>query len=155
MTSIIISHKLNEISMSRIKLHYTRRSTIETLVKVWMISEAKARIIKGMVVAICLIVSKADAEDWRGAYGGSDWTVYHPVYEGRKVVDGVNFNVRRGEVVGISGLMGAGRTELAMSIFGRSYGTHITGTLKINGKEVHLKNVKEAIDAKLAYHRRS
>lgn len=60
-------------------------------------------------------------------------------------------NVRRGEVVGISGLMGAGRTELAMSIFGKSYGTNISGQLFINGKEVHLRNVKEAINNKLAY----
>ena len=60
-------------------------------------------------------------------------------------------NVRKGEVVGISGLMGAGRTELAMSVFGKSYGTNISGTLVINGEEVHLKNVRDAIDHKLAY----
>jgi putative multiple sugar transport system ATP-binding protein len=63
----------------------------------------------------------------------------------------VNFNVRKGEVVGISGLMGAGRTELAMSIFGKSYGSNISGTLKINGKEVKLNNIRQAIDSKLAY----
>ena len=60
-------------------------------------------------------------------------------------------NVKKGEVVGIYGLMGAGRTELAMSIFGKSYGTGISGTLLLNGKEVSLKNPREAIDAKLAY----
>ena len=113
---------------------------------------SEARIIKGMVGR-----DMSDRFPSRTPQIGEvrmevrDWTVYHPIYEGRKVVDGVNFNVHSGEVVGISGLMGAGRTELAMSIFGRSYGAHITGTLKINGKEVHLKNVKEAIDAKLAY----
>ena len=81
----------------------------------------------------------------------TDWTVYHPVYAERKVVDNVSMNVRKGEVVGIYGLMGAGRTELAMSIFGKSYGTGITGSLKLGGKEVTLKNPREAIDAKLAY----
>ena len=80
-----------------------------------------------------------------------DWNVYHPLYSDRKVVNNVSMNVRKGEVVGISGLMGAGRTELAMSIFGRSYGENITGTLKINGKEVKLKTVQDAIKHKLAY----
>ena len=71
-----------------------------------------------------------------------DWTVYHPLYTERKVVDNVSINVRKGEVVGIAGLMGAGRTELAMSLFGKSYGTKISGSLKLNGEEVHLKNVR-------------
>ena len=79
------------------------------------------------------------------------WTVHHPMTSAKKVVDDVSFYVRRGEVVGISGLMGAGRTELAMSLFGHSYGTGISGTIKMNGKEVHLKNVRQAIDHKLAY----
>ena len=48
-----------------------------------------------------------------------NWNVYHPLYSERKVVDNVSFKVHKGEVVGISGLMGAGRTELAMSIFGK------------------------------------
>ena len=51
----------------------------------------------------------------------------------------------------LAGLMGAGRTELAMSIFGRSYGQKISGTIKINGREVHIKDVKDAINNKLAY----
>lgn len=80
-----------------------------------------------------------------------DWTVHHPLYTERKVVDDVSLYVRKGEVVGISGLMGAGRTELAMSVFGKSYGTNISGKLIINGKEVHLKNVRDAIDHKIAY----
>ena len=80
-----------------------------------------------------------------------NWTVYHPLYSERKVVDNVSFKIHKGEVVGISGLMGAGRTELAMSIFGKSYGTKISGQVFINGKEVKLDTVQEAIDNKLAY----
>lgn len=64
------------------------------------------------------------------------WSVQHALYSDRTVVDDVSFHLKRGEVVGIAGLMGAGRTELAMSIFGRSYGSDIRGTLKIHGKEV-------------------
>ena len=63
----------------------------------------------------------------------------------------VSFHVKAGEVVGFAGLMGAGRTELAMSLFGRSYGQKISGQVKINGKEVHLKDVRDAINNKLAY----
>ena len=81
----------------------------------------------------------------------SNWSVYHPLYPERKVVDNVNLNVRKGEVVGIYGLMGAGRTELAMSVFGQAYGTGITGTLKLDGQEVHLKTIKDAIKHKIAY----
>jgi putative multiple sugar transport system ATP-binding protein len=47
--------------------------------------------------------------------------------------------------------MGAGRTELAMSVFGRSYGNYISGTIIKDGKEVKLRNVEDAIDAGLAY----
>ena len=79
------------------------------------------------------------------------WTVHHPLYSERKVVDDVNIIVKKGEVVGISGLMGAGRTELAMSLFGKSYGSNISGELYINGKIVHLNTVQEAIKNHLAY----
>lgn len=152
MTSIIISHKLNEISYVADKITVIRDgSTIETLTK-GVDDFSEARIIKGMVGRdLSDRFPKRTPHIGEIAMEVKDWTVYHPIYEGRKVVDNVNFNVRKGEVVGISGLMGAGRTELAMSIFGRSYGSHITGTLTIGGKEVHLKTVKEAINAKLAY----
>ena len=79
------------------------------------------------------------------------WNVYHPIYTEKKVIDDVSFTVRKGEVVGFSGLMGAGRTELAMSIFGRSYGSEISGTVEIHGKEVKLHSPRQAIDAGLAY----
>jgi ribose transport system ATP-binding protein len=68
-----------------------------------------------------------------------------------KMVQDVSFELRKGEILGFSGLMGAGRTELAMSIFGKSYGTKISGQIFMNGKEVKLNTVQEAIDNKLAY----
>ncbi len=153
MTMIIITHKLNEVVYVADKITVVRDgATIETLDK-HTTEIDEARIIKGMVgreitdrfpkrenVAIGDINMEVD-----------NWTVYHPVYTERKVVDNVSLNVRKGEVVGIYGLMGAGRTELAMSIFGRSYGYDIQGTLKVGGKEVTLKNPREAINAKIAY----
>ena len=80
-----------------------------------------------------------------------NWTVHHPLYPERVVDDNISFHIRKGEVVGFSGLQGAGRTELAMSIFGRSYGTGITGELYIGGQKVDLRSPQEAIRRGLAY----
>lgn len=153
LTSIIISHKLKEITYVADKITVIRDgSTIETLnKKTDPISED--RIIKGMV-------GREIADQFPKRHGVKigdismevkNWNVYHPLYSERKVVDNASLHVRKGEVVGISGLMGAGRTELAMSIFGKSYGCKISGSLKINGEEVALNSVKDAINKKLAY----
>ena len=153
MTCIIISHKLNEVSYVADKITVIRDgSTIETLTK-GVDDFSEDRIIRGMV-------GREIADRFPKRHGVKigdvnmevkNWTVYHPLYSERKVVDNVSIKVRKGEVVGISGLMGAGRTELAMSIFGKSYGTNISGTLLLDGKEVNLKNVRDAIEHKLAY----
>ena len=153
MTCIIISHKLNEVSYVADKITVIRDgSTIETMTK-GVDDFSEDRIIKGMVGR-----EIADRFPKRHGVKISDvsmevknWTVYHPIYTERKVVDNVSIKVHKGEVVGISGLMGAGRTELAKSIFGRSYGSNISGTLLLNGKEVHLKSSRDAIAHKLAY----
>lgn len=152
LTSIMISHKLNEIAYVADKITILRDgATIETLVKGEDNIE-ESRIVKGMVGReITDRYPKRESHVGEVTMEVSNWTVYHPLYSERKVCDNVNFNVRKGEVVGISGLMGSGRTELAMSIFGKSYGSNISGTLKINGKEVKLNNVRQAINAKLAY----
>jgi putative multiple sugar transport system ATP-binding protein len=67
------------------------------------------------------------------------------------VCKGSSFQVRRGEIVGFAGLMGAGRTELAMSLFGRSYGTWLSGRVFKDGREIQLKTVSDAIGHGLAY----
>ena len=153
LTCIIITHKLNEVSYVADKITVIRDgSTIETLVK-GVDDFSEDRIIKGMV-------GREIADRFPKRHGVKigevnmevkNWNVYHPLYSERKVVDNVSLTVHKGEVVGISGLMGAGRTELAMSIFGKSYGTNISGQLFLNGKEVHLKNSRDAIEHKLAY----
>ena len=153
LTSIIISHKLNEVSYVADKITVVRDgATIETLDKSKEeISED--RIIKGMVGREITdrFPKRHDVTIGDVNLEVRNWSVYHPLYPEKKVVDNVSFTVRKGEVVGIYGLMGAGRTELAMSIFGKSYGTGITGTMLLNGREVNLKNAKEAIKNKLAY----
>ncbi|MCR4924343.1 MAG: sugar ABC transporter ATP-binding protein [Lachnospiraceae bacterium] len=153
LTSIIISHKLNEISYVADKITVIRDgSTIETLTK-GVDDFSEPRIIKGMVGR-----ELSDRFPKREHHVGDEvmmevknWNVYHPLYNERKIVNNVSINVKKGEVLGISGLMGAGRTELAMSIFGKSYGENISGQLFINGQEVHLNTVSEAIKHKLAY----
>ena len=80
-----------------------------------------------------------------------DWTVWHPEHADRKVIKGANLTVRAGEVVGIAGLMGAGRTELAMSIFGRSYGRNISGAIRLKGRPADVSTVSRAIDAGISY----
>ena len=152
LTSIIISHKLNEVSYVADKITVIRDgSTIETLTK-GVDDFSESRIIKGMVGR-----ELSDRFPKREPHIGEvmmevkNWNVYHPLQKERKVVDNVNINVKKGEVLGISGLMGAGRTELAMSVFGKSYGENISGQITINGKEVQLNTVQSAIKHGLAY----
>lgn len=153
MTMIIISHKLNEVVYVADKITVVRDgSTVETM-DCHEMKIDEDRIIRGMVGRE---LTNRFPKRENVAIGDvnmevKNWTVYHPLYTERKVVDNVSLTVRAGEVVGIYGLMGAGRTELAMSIFGRSYGFGITGTMSIHGKEVQLKTPREAIEAKLAY----
>ena len=151
-TSIIISHKLNEIAYVADKITIIRDgSTIETLDKrTDEISEP--RIIKGMVGRdLTNRFPPREPKVGEVSMEVRNWTVYHPLYTERKVVDDVSITLRKGEVVGIAGLIGAGRTELCMSVFGRAYGAKISGQLLINGKEVQLNSVSEAIHAGLAY----
>ena len=153
MTMIIITHKLNEVVYVADKITVVRDgSTVETL-DCATDDVNEERIIKGMVGREITdrFPKRHDVKIGDINMEVKDWTVHHPLYTERVVVDHVNFNVKKGEVVGIYGLMGAGRTELAMSMFGKSYGTDISGTMMLNGKEVNLKNPREAIDAKLAY----
>ena len=151
-TSIIISHKLNEIAYVADKITIIRDgSTIETLDKnAGEISEP--RIIKGMVGRdLTNRFPPRQPNVGEVSMEVRNWTVYHPLYTERKVVDDVSITLRKGEVVGIAGLIGAGRTELCKSVFGRAYGTKISGQLRIDGKEVYLNSVSEAIQAGLAY----
>jgi putative multiple sugar transport system ATP-binding protein len=152
LTSIIISHKLNEISYVADKITVIRDgATIETLNKETDdISEA--RIIKGMVGReISDRFPKREKNIGDINFEVKDWNAYHPIYSEKKIIDHVSIYARKGEILGICGLQGAGRTEFAMSVFGKSYGEKIKGKIFKDGKEIHLNNVQEAIKNKLAY----
>ncbi|NLT54313.1 MAG: ATP-binding cassette domain-containing protein [Actinomycetales bacterium] len=150
-TAIMISHKLNELTAVADRTTVLRDGrTVETL-DMRDPAATQDRIIRGMV-----------GRDLESFYPGrepaigeevlrvEDWTVWHPVQD-RRIVDGVSLTVRAGEVVGIAGLMGAGRTEFAMSVFGRSYGRDISGRLFVRGREVRPRTVAEAITSGIAY----
>jgi putative multiple sugar transport system ATP-binding protein len=151
-TSIMISHKLNEIAAIADSTTIIRDGkTIETL-DMSRDDVSEDRIIRGMVGRdlehrFPEHTSNVGAEVLRI----EDWSVHHPIQHERLVVNEASITVRRGEIVGLAGLMGAGRTELAMSVFGRSYGANITGRVFKDGKEVHLHSVSDAISAGIAY----
>lgn len=151
-SSILISHKLNEVSAVADQITILRDgSTIETIIKeTSMIDEN--RIIRGMVGRdIVDRFPKRNHQVGDIIFEVKDWVVHDPMNTERKVIDGVNFNVRAGEVIGLAGLMGSGRTELAMSLFGRSFGTKISGEVYKNGKKIDLKTIEQAVKNGVAY----
>ncbi|UOA29172.1 multiple monosaccharide ABC transporter ATP-binding protein [Pseudosulfitobacter sp. DSM 107133] len=151
-TSIIISHKLNEVRRVADTITVIRDgATVSTLdARTQEITED--RIVRDMVGRD---MSQRYPERTRRAgdmlMEVQDWNVWHPEHATRQIIKDINFHVRAGEVVGIAGLMGAGRTELAMSIFGRSYGQNTTGTVKLKGQPVDTSTVAAAIRSGLAY----
>lgn len=151
-SSILISHKLNEVANVADAITILRDgATIETL-QVTDEPISEDRIIKGMVGRE--LTDRFPART--GTVGDvifevKNWNVYHPLHSDRKIIDNASFAIKQGEVVGIAGLMGAGRTELAMSIFGKTYGQKISGSIYKNGQEVHFNDVSDAIDNGVAY----
>lgn len=149
-TSIIISHKLNEIVSISDRITILRDGqTIETLTKEEISEE---RIIRGMVGRdLTNRYPKRNPQIGETFFEVKDWTIRHPIDSNRLVNEKIDLSIRKGEIIGIAGLMGAGRTEFAMSIFGESYGHRAAGTAFKNGKEIKLRNVPEAIANGLAY----
>ena len=151
-TSILISHKLNEIAAIADRVTILRDGrTIETL-EMHGSDVTEERIIRGMVGRdLSSRFPEHEPQVGEELLRIEDWTVHHPIDRARKVVDGATLSVRAGEIVGIAGLMGAGRTELAMSVFGHSYGTGISGRVYKHGVEVKTNTVPRAIKAGIAY----
>ncbi len=152
LTCIIISHKLNEVMRVADNITILRDGrTIETRAVEHELTEE--HIIRGMVGRdmVDRFPERSTHPIGEVTFAINDWTVFHPLDQQRKVVDDVSINVRRGEIVGLAGLMGAGRTELAMSVFGRSYGKKAGGTVFKDGQEIQTRTVSEAIAHRIAY----
>ena len=152
MTMIMISHKLNEIARIADSVTVIRDgATVKTM-------DCRDTPINEDVI-IRHMVGREMADRYphhepnigETVFEVKDWNVYHEQHEGRKFIKDINFHVKRGEILGIAGLMGSGRTELAMSIFGRSYGRNITGKVLLNGQEIDVSTVEKAIGNGIAY----
>jgi putative multiple sugar transport system ATP-binding protein len=150
-SSILISHKLNEIAKVADAVTVLRDgSTVETLPRNAIMTPAgtldEDRIIRGMVGRDMAhrYPPRDPVPPGETLLELRDWSVHHPVHPERQVVRGASLTLRRGEVVGVAGLMGAGRTELAMSLFGRSYGQRISGTALVRGEPADLSTVPKA-----------
>jgi putative multiple sugar transport system ATP-binding protein len=149
-TSILISHKLNEVKKVADQITILRDgATIETL--------DREEISEDRIVASMVGRELADRYPKRTSHIGepifevNNWVVYHPLHADRQVIKGINLTVKKGEIVGIAGLMGAGRTEFAMSVFGRAYGRRITGEVLMHGKKVDVSTIGKAVSHRIAY----
>jgi putative multiple sugar transport system ATP-binding protein len=149
-TCVIISHKLNEVMAIADRITILRDGRmIETLDAA---SVSEDRIIAGMVGRdLDHRFPPHESSIGEEALRIEDWTVYSPTQHDRRVVSNASLTLRRGEIVGLAGLMGAGRTELAMSVFGRSYGVNISGRIYKDGRQIHVRSVRDAIKHGLAY----
>jgi putative multiple sugar transport system ATP-binding protein len=147
---ILISHKLNEVRAVADRVTVIRDGhTIETLSAADITED---RIISSMVGRpLENRFPPRSPKIGEVIFEVKNWSVYHPLHTDRQVIKGLDLNVRRGEVVGIAGLMGSGRTEFAMSIFGRSYGRHITGEVLLHGKPVDTRSVSRVVKQGIAY----
>ncbi|WP_417606285.1 multiple monosaccharide ABC transporter ATP-binding protein [Primorskyibacter flagellatus] len=151
-TSIVISHKLNEVRRIADTITVIRDgATVSTL------DARKEPITEDRIVRDMVGRDMSQRYPERPRRAGDmllevrDWNVWHPEHAARQVIRDINFHVRAGEVVGIAGLMGAGRTELAMSLFGKSYGRNISGSVELRGKAIDTSTVAAAIRSGLAY----
>ncbi|MAE90764.1 MAG: ABC transporter ATP-binding protein [Pelagibaca sp.] len=151
-TQIIISHKLNEVRRVADSVTVIRDGATVSTMNTRTDDITEDRIVRDMVGR-----DMSNRYPPRPHRAGEmlmeveDWSVWHPEHKDRQVIRNASFRVRAGEVVGIAGLMGSGRTELAMSIFGRSYGQNISGRVKMHGREVDTSTVGRAIESGLAY----
>lgn len=151
-SAIIISHKLNEVMKIADSITVLRDGqTIETL-GMALDQVTEDRIIKGMVGRdLTNRYPIRQPKIGEVLFEVRNWNVYHPQQAERKMIHDANIHIRKGEIVGIAGLMGAGRTEFAMSVFGKSYGQKISGQLIKNGKEIRTPNISSAINQGIAY----
>jgi putative multiple sugar transport system ATP-binding protein len=156
-TSILISHKLNEVSRVADSITVLRDGAAVSSLDCRAANNNGGRIDEARIIKDMVGRDMAHRYPERTPRIGelllevSGWTAHHPQHPDRRVVKGVDMTVRRGEVVGIAGLMGAGRTELAMSLFGRSYGQNISGSVRMNGRPVDVSTVGRVIAAGIAY----
>lgn len=152
-TAIIISHKLNEIAASADAVQVIRDGQTISHIDIDEQHPLDVDALIRDMVGRSLTNRYPDHTPHIGKemLRIEKWSMRHPLDESRLVAKDVSFNVRAGEIVGLAGLIGAGRTETAMSVFGRQYGTHAKGRIVMEGEEVNFPSVRSAIDHGVAY----
>ncbi len=151
-TCVIISHKLNEICYVADSITVLRDGrAVADFDDAAHVSEDE--IIRHMVGRELTnrYPAKTNTPEPEVYFEVKNWQVHHPEFPEKAVIEDVNIRLHRGEVVGLAGLMGAGRTEFAMSLFGKSYGCRITGEAYKEGKRIDVSTVPKAIANGLAY----
>jgi putative multiple sugar transport system ATP-binding protein len=151
-TCVIISHKLNEIAAIADSITILRDGRLVQTLDLAVDEVSEDRIIAAMVGRdLEHRFPPHEPNIGEEVLRIEDWTVFSPIQHDRAVVRGASLNLRKGEIVGLAGLMGAGRTELAMSVFGRSYGVNISGRIFKDGRQIELRTVRDAVDHGIAY----
>lgn len=151
-TSIIISHKLNEIRRVADAVTIIRDGATVDVIDCADHEVDEDRIVTAMVGReLSDRYPEREPQIGEVRFEIRDWAVVDPQHHGRDIIRNVSLTARRGEIVGISGLMGAGRTELALSLFGRLHGRYVAGTAWLDGREIDTTTVAKAIDNGIAY----
>jgi putative multiple sugar transport system ATP-binding protein len=151
-TSILISHKLKEVIAVADSVTVLRDGQTICTLNAHKGEVSEGALIKNMVGReINNIYPKREKREFgEVVLDVRNWTAYHPAL-GRTILKDVNFNVRRGEIVGIAGLMGSGRTEFALSIFGNPVGYRVQGEVYVKGQQKQFHHPQDAINAGVAY----
>ncbi|MFA5468564.1 MAG: sugar ABC transporter ATP-binding protein [Sphaerochaetaceae bacterium] len=151
-TCIMISHKLDEVLAVADSITILRDGLSVASYDVTKEKVSKQKIIKGMVGReLKNLFPEKEPDIGEVVFEVKDWTVFHPDYHDMKIVDNASFFLRKGEIISFCGPMGAGRTELMMSIFGNSYGYGASGEIYLNNAKVSFKNPKDAIEKGVGY----
>jgi len=140
---IYISHKLNEVFRisDRITVLRDGRTVGTTLTSETDEPQVIARMVGREVGDIFPVIDHTSGEV---VFEVRNFSVEDPILVGKKLVDNVSFSVKRGEVLGVAGLMGAGRSDLLMAIFGAHAG-RVTGQVRVAGKQIQVSSPAEAI----------
>lgn len=146
---VYISHKLHEVFRisDRISVLRDGKTVGTNISSEWNEAQVIARMVGREMGEI---FPTADHERGETVFEARNVSVADPFLPGKNLVDGVSFSVKRGEVLGIAGLMGAGRSDLLMALFGAHAG-RTSGEILIGGKRIQIKSPAQAIKHGIAF----
>jgi len=153
-TCIFISHKLKEVFKIADRITVLCDGTSKGTYEAAELTEAKLiSLMVGREMTQQFPHSNRKPEDIAKneiALEVKNWTVYDPELIDKIALDSINFHVRKGEILGIAGLMGAGRTETMLSILG-VWGKRNSGEVLLFGKPIPTRSPGDVIGAGINY----